>query len=113
MSIIVGIAAEHPQDEPMAEQMLADLCVAYPGHAWFVLVRGGVVQIKNMDWSANWGMALHYSQIKGDAAERKRDVLRAAGEFLERANVARASKTEQRVTQIEGVPDKAMARAAL
>ncbi len=113
MSIIVGIDTEHTADEPMAEQMLADLCVAYPGHAWFVLIKGGVVQIKNMDWNASWGMALHYSQIKGDAAERKRDVIRAAGEFLERANVARARRTEGRVTRVEGIPDKHMARAAL
>lgn len=111
--MIVGIDTEHAQDEPMAEQMLADLCKAYPGHAWFVLIRGGVVHVKNMDWSDKWGMAMHYSAIKADASERKRELIRKAGEFLERANVLRGAKTEQSVKRIEGVPDKHLARVGL
>lgn len=107
--VIVGIDAENPADETMAKGMLADLVQAYPGHAWFVAIKGGVVHVKDLDLNDKWGMCLHYSQVKGDANERKRDVLRAAGEFLERANVARGAKQAgQHVRSIEGVPDRWM-----
>jgi hypothetical protein len=112
-AVVVGIDTEHTQDEPLAEQMLADLCTTYPGHAWFVVIRGGIVQIKDMDLNDKWGMALHYSQIKGDAKDRKRDILRAAGEFLERANLKRGRKTDDVALKVEGIPDKHMGRVGL
>ena len=111
--IVVGIDTEHVADEPMAEQMLADLCTAYPGHAWFVVVKGGIVHIKDLDLNDKWGMCLHYSQVKGDAKERKRDVLRAAGEFLERANLKRGAATGQTVRHVDGIPDKYMTRVGI
>lgn len=112
--VIVGIDTEHESDDTMAKHMLADLVHAYPGHAWFVTIKGGVIHVKDMDLNDKWGMCLHYSQVKGDAKDRKRDVIRAAGEFLERARVARGRKSEeQHVTRIEGVPDKWLARAGV
>lgn len=113
MTLIVGIDTEHTADEAMAEHMLADLCQAYPGHAWFVVIRGGIVHIKDLDLNDKWGMCLHYSQIKGDAKERKRDVLRAAGEFLERANLKRGWNEGKRVTKVEGIPDAHMTRVGM
>lgn len=111
--MIVGIDTEFPADEPMAEQMLADLCQAYPGHAWFIVIRGGVIHVKNLDWNDKWGMALHYSMVKADAAERKRELLMKAGEFMERANVLRGAKGEQTVRHIEGIPDKQLTRVGM
>lgn len=111
--MIVGIDTEHQSDEALAESMLADLCKAYPGHAWFVLIRGGMVHIKNLHWSDKWGMAIRYSQIKADAAERRKSVVRAAGEFLERANVKRGAKDETPVIHIEGIEDKHLTRIGL
>jgi hypothetical protein len=110
---IVGFDCEHTSDEPMAAQMVTDLCLAYPGHSWFVLIKGGVVQVKDMDLSDRWGMVLHYTQIKGDASERKRSLIRAAGEFLERANLRRGRKTDDVAMRGEGIPDKDMARMGL
>lgn len=104
--MIVGIECQNDADMPLAEDILSVLVRAYPGHAWFVYIAGGVVHIKNMDWSEKWGMALHQTKVHGDPVTRKRDVIRAAGEFLERANVARGAKTDQRVIAIEGVPDR-------
>jgi hypothetical protein len=109
MTNIVGFDCEHASDEAMAGQMVSDLCLAYPGHGWFVVVKGGVVQVKDLDLSDKWGMVLHYTQIKGDAQDRKRSLLRAAGEFLERANLRRGTKTDDVVTRVEGIPDKDMA----
>lgn len=82
---IVGIDVEHDRDDPLAMRMLRDLCAAYPGHAWFVVIRGGIIHIKDMDMHPDWGMALHYSKVTNDAADMKRQVLFAAGEFIERA----------------------------
>lgn len=113
MDLVVGYDTEHERDEPMAEQMLADLCRAYSGHAWFVIIKGGVVQVKDMDLHPQWGMVLHYSQIKDDAADRKKQLLHAAGEFLERANLKRGRKTDDVALSVEGIPDKHMARARL
>lgn len=103
MSNIVGIDTEHEADNTLATTMLRDLCDAYPGHGWFVVIKGGVVHIKNLDMSDKWGMAIHYAEIKDDAKERKRNLIRSAGEFLERAGLRRGARTEQPVTQIEGV----------
>lgn len=84
-SPVVGIDVEHDRDDPLAMRMLQDLCQAYPGHAWFVVIRGGIIHIKDMDMHPDWGMALHYTKVANDAGDTKRQVLRAAGEFLERA----------------------------
>jgi hypothetical protein len=108
---VVGYDTEHERDEPMAREIVNTLSTAYPGHGWFVLIKGGVVQVKNLDWSDKWGMVLHYTQLTGDAAVLKRQLITSAGEFLERANVKRGAKMQQEVVrQIEGVPDKDVGR---
>jgi hypothetical protein len=109
---IVGIECEHDRDDSLAVEMLQALSSAYPGHSWFVKITGGIVHVKNLDFSDKWGMALHYSQVKADASERRRELVRAGGEFLERAHLARGQKTE-RHTQIEGIPDKHLGRVGL
>lgn len=113
MEAIVGYDTEHDSDEGLASRILRTLVDAYPGHGWYVTIRGGIIQVKDMDVHPNWGMALHYTQVTHDAAELKKSVLRAAGEFLERANMARGRKTEDRVTGVEGIPDKDLVRARL
>jgi hypothetical protein len=109
----IAADTEHDRDIPMARELIGILHQAYPGHEWFVLIRGGVVQIKKLEWHANWGMALMYSNLKGDAAARKRDVIRAAGEFLERGNAKRGANTGESIHGVEGIPDKHMRRLTL
>jgi hypothetical protein len=96
---LVGIDVEHDRDDPLAMRMLQDLCAAYPGHAWFVVIRGGIIHIKDMDLHPDWGMALHYTQVTNDAADMKKQVLRAAGEFLERAHIIKGKVRFQDITQ--------------
>ena len=108
-SAIVGIDTEHDRDESMAVDMLKELVKTYPGHSWFVVIRGGVVHVKDMDISHHWGMCLHYSDIKDDAKERTKSLLRSAGEFLERANLKRGAKTD-RAMHVEGIADKYLVR---
>ena len=114
MTLIVGYDTESPADEAIAGQIVADLCHAYPGHAWFITIKGGIVHVKDLDLNDKWGMCLHYSQMKDDATERKRQVLRAAGEFLERANLRRGAKdADQTVRHVEGIPDRHMVRVGM
>lgn len=108
---VVGIDCERDADVPMASDVLYTLVCAYPGYAWVVMIRGGVLQVKIGDWSQHWGMALHMNDIQHDAGKRKRDVLRAAGEFLERARMIRGQHHGAKPVSIEGVPDKDLARA--
>lgn len=112
MSNIVGFDTEHERDEGMASEMLRCLVDAYPGHGWFIVIRGGIVQVKDLEISDKWAMALHYSQVANDAMTRKRQILRSAGEWLERANQRRGRK-ESRITHLEGIPDKDLVRARL
>lgn len=100
---------EHATDEPMAAQMVFDLWSAYPGHCWSVTIKGGLVIIRNLEWSQSWGMNIPYSKLSGDAQDRKRQVIMAAGEFLERANMRRGAKAKD-VAHIEGIPDKDIGR---
>ena len=113
MNNIVGFDCQDKRDEPMAGEILRTLVDHYPGHDWFVLIRGGVVQIKNQEWSNEWGMSVYYSDIAHDAQARKVGVVRAAGEFLERANMRRGARTGKRIKRIEGMPEKAVQRARL
>lgn len=113
MNNVVGYDTEHDRDETLAGQILRTLVDHYPGHGWFVLIKGGIIQIKDMDINPQWGMALHYSQVNNDAAEMKKSVIRAAGEFLERANLRRGKKDETPVEHVEGIPDKHLMRGRI
>ncbi len=110
MNQVVGIDVENDIDDPIAMGMIRDLVKAYPGHAWFVVIRGGIVHVKDLDISPAWGMCLHYSDIKSDASDRTRKLLRAAGEFLERANLKRGANTGQVVKHVDGIEDKYLTR---
>lgn len=90
---VVGIDCEHDRDDALAMGMVRTLSEAYPGHSWFVVIRGGIIHIKDMDMHPDWGMALHYSKVTADAADTKKQVLWAGGEFLERAR-KKNGKTE-------------------
>jgi hypothetical protein len=107
---IVGIDCEHETDEGMAKEAVRTLVAHYPGHDWQVLIRGGVMHVKAQNIHPAWGMCLHYSQIKADANERARSIVRAAGEFLERAHLKRGQCEGSRVAAVEGIPALDMAR---
>ena len=113
MNNLVGIDTEHTRDEPMATEMLRTLVHHYPGHDWHVMVRGGLVHIKNLSINPEWGMAIHYNTVKSDAQERARSVVRSAGEFLERANMKRGKAEGVTAHAVDGIPDNYMVRNRL
>ena len=62
--------------------------------------------IKNMDFPYNWGMNAKFKSFGHDAAVLKRQVIRMAGEWLERANLKRGRSNEDPIKHFEGIPDK-------
>ena len=95
--------SEEVQDLSLAKDIAETLHSFYPGHLWAVNVTGGVVQIKNLYISDKYGMVIHYNNIKGDAAARKKKVKMAAGEFLERAYMKRGAYTGEAVKRVDGI----------
>jgi hypothetical protein len=83
------------------------LTAAYPGHPWAVRVAGGVIFIRYLDdrLLGNWGMALKQKDSNHDAAVLKREVVMKAGEWLERAGLARGRSNGDEIIRVEGVPD--------
>jgi len=83
---------EHMQDMNMAKDIAETLFEKYPGYLWGVTVQGGVAVIKCLNVSSNYGFVLKYAAIKDDAGVRKKEVLRAGGEILERAGLKRGER---------------------
>ena len=102
MSEIVTDVDQLP-DLLMAKDIAETLNEHYPGHKWAVNVNSGVVIIKNFYISSQWGMVIHYKNIKGDAGYRKRRVIQAAGELLERANMKRGKYEGFEVKKVDGI----------
>lgn len=99
--------ADDDRDDSMAREIGGHLAEAYPGHPWHVRIAQGVLIIKHMRLSAKWAIVRRYSRVAWDAAVRKREVVMAAGEFLERAGLARGkAKDEGIARKVEGIPTK-------
>jgi hypothetical protein len=100
--VIVQADTQEAQDMTLAKDAAETLHAHYPGHLWAVTVQGGCMVIKNLFLSSLYGMVLHVKNIT-DAAIRKKRVIRAGGELLERANLKRGSYTGEEVKSVEGV----------
>ena len=90
---------------PMCKEIAQHLTGAYPGHPWHIRIDGGMLIIKNMRISPVWSMARKFSDIAHDAKRRKHDVVMAAGEFLEAANMRRGRATGETAKVLEGRKD--------
>ena len=68
------------QDFALAKNVAEKLEEKYPGWLWAVHVMDGVVGVKSMRLSGNWGFILHEDKIDNDY----KVVTSAGGEILER-----------------------------
>jgi len=68
------------QDHTLAKNVAEHLEKKYPGWLWAVHVMDGVVGVKSMRLSGQWGFILHEDKIDNDY----KSVTRAGGEILER-----------------------------
>ena len=69
-------------DHMVAKNVAEVLEKKYPGWLWAVHADRGVVTVKSMLLSGNWGFLLHEDKIDNDY----KTVVRAGGEILERYN---------------------------
>lgn len=90
-----------------ADDVLEILSIAYPGHPWATRVDGGVIFIRHLaNPNANYGMICKVNQVNHDTAVLKREIIKMAGEFLERAGLARGRYDDSEIQFVEGVPEK-------
>jgi len=73
-------------DHFVAKNVAEHLEKKYPGWMWAVHVMDGVVGVKSMLLSGNWGFVLHEDKIDNDY----KSVTMAGGEILERYNQYRS-----------------------
>jgi hypothetical protein len=104
--VILATEFDSKLEEGEAEKVLGILCAAYPGHPWAVMVRGGVIFIRHLQFPGNWGMNLRVKEADFSASFLKRKIIFLAGEFLERAGLARGRENGDEIVSVEGVPFK-------
>jgi hypothetical protein len=98
-----GSAAE----QTLAKNALAELVKAYPGYSWFVEVRDQLLMIRNadIDYRGRYCMIRKLSQVHSSYGRLVREVVAAAGEYLERANLRRSARREgEQAVGLEGAP---------
>lgn len=97
---------EEAQDMTMAKDIADTLFEKYPGYMWGVSVKSGVAVIKCLNVSSLYGYILKYADIKDDAGYRKKEVLKAGGEILERAGMKRGEREfNSTAKSVDGIKD--------
>lgn len=92
------------QDMNLAKDIAETLFEKYPGYLWGVSVRSGVAIIKCLNVSSLHGYILKYEDIVHDAGIRKREVIKAGGEILERAKLARGDRVlGEKANTVDGI----------
>ena len=98
-----------------AKAILEALDIAYPGHPWSVEISGdgtgGRVFIRHLAFEGNWGMNIRHTKNDNafySSSAFKREVILKAGEWLERAGLARGRyETDSPMTEkVDGVKPK-------
>lgn len=108
MALIAAIG-DNPLADAFAKEVAEVIVGMYPNHSWQIEVKQGVLVIKHMEASGARGligMLRKLDQLprgKGLRAE----LMRAAGELLERAHLARGPRNQDPVTKFE-LDDKKM-----
>jgi len=84
-------------DHSQAKNVAEVLEKKYPGWLWAVHCMDGVVTVKSMLLSGNWGFVMHSDKIDNDY----KSVMRAGGEILERYNQKRGSFNQDRYHDLD------------
>lgn len=85
----------------LAKHALEVLTKYYPGYAWYVRVDGGILEIKCAE-IGRASMVRHVKKMDYDWGILDRDILRSAGEFLERARLKRGLATGELAKRLDG-----------
>ncbi len=85
----------------VAKHALEVLTRYYPGYTWFVRADGGVLDIKAAE-IGRASMVRHLKNIEHDWTIFEKDILMAAGEFLERAHLIRGVSRGELAKKLDG-----------
>jgi hypothetical protein len=91
-----------PMEDAYAKRAAESLVTAYPNHSWWVECKGGALIIKHFGISGTLGMVRHLASLDSSATAFKREVVRAAGELLERAGLPRRDYRGETVKSFDG-----------
>lgn len=85
-----GDMSQLRQEISLAKRATAVLMQHYPKHLWAVNVdnHGGIITVKNLAFSGNWGYVIKLSQLTMSSLK---EVVMAGGEILERYNQRRGT----------------------
>lgn len=102
-----GYCGPTPYEANDAAAVLTILMDTYPGHAWHVRTQGGLFYIRHIvdGMVKPWGMVVKFKDVTHDWKVLKHEVIIKAGEWLERAGLARRASDGTEATYIEGLPD--------
>ncbi|MFH1236653.1 MAG: hypothetical protein V1685_07045, partial [Parcubacteria group bacterium] len=92
--------------EDFAEEILTTLCDVYPGYPWAVRVYEGGFFIRHLGYPPGWGMNCKHPSFGHSSFALKRQIIRHAGEWLERAKLKRGRANDDEPEYVEGIPDK-------
>ena len=84
-----------------ARHALEILTRHYPGYTWFVRVDGGIIDIKCAE-IGRASMVRHIKKMDYDWGVFDRDIVRSAGEFLERAKLVRGASRGEIAKSLDG-----------
>ncbi len=102
MALIAAIG-DNPLADAFAKEVAEILVPMFPNHSWQIEVKQGVLIIKHLEASGARGLIGMLRKL--DALPRgkglKRELMRAAGELLERANLPRGPRNEDPVTSFD------------
>lgn len=107
--MLIGYEGTTPALEDDAKGILSLIWNCYPGHPWYVTCRPGHVFIEHRGFtgSGTWGVGLRLTEVDHDAAVTKKKIIMLAGEWLERAGLARGRfDAEQEIDRVEGIPER-------
>ena len=101
---LIACIGDNPLDDAFAKRVAEILVPAYPNHSWRVECRQGVLIIKHLEASGARGligMLRKLSNLPRGSTALRKEILRAGGELLERAGLARGARTEDPVKNLE------------
>lgn len=101
---LISAIGDNPLADACAKEAAEILVLAYPNHSWWVECKSGVLIIKHLEASGARGligMLRKMDQLSHDAGHRKKEIVLAAGELLERANLRRGARSDDPVLSFE------------
>lgn len=100
----------NPIDQAACRRATRILFKHYPGHEWHVAIDGGLMKIRSMNLSTNYGYVIRLDEMDPSPEGFDKPVMRAGGEILERYGMP-AQKMDIQIWQdlprdLRGIPEK-------